>query len=558
MPTPFDYIAAKLALAHARSVHARFLRALENVAATQARVLRRVLPLVRDSDFGRRHGLAAVRTPDDLRRAVPVLTYADYRPYIERLCEGDLGALFSPRQSILMFAASSGTTAQPKRIPVTPAFVQDYRRGWNTFGGKLLTDHSRAVLRAILQSSGRHDAGMTRAGIPCGAITGLLARTQKRIVRRYYVGRPEIAHLDDPHARYYTLMRLGIGRDVAFAITASPSTLIQMARTADERSEDLIRDVRDGTLAPNIVTPPSLRQTLSAGLRPDPRHAAALERLRSSHGALRPRDYWRLEFLACWTGGSMGYYLQRLAEWWGPHPVRDIGLLASEGRVSIPLDDNTPIGALDVTSAVFEFIPVELAEADTPATCGPRELQVGADYIVVLTNTTGLVRYRLDDVVRVHGWLYETPLVEFLCRAGRTASIAGEKLTEHQVVAAVNSARASLGLPEFDFVLAPCWDDPPYYRLTCSVRSDSGLPETVDQALRENNEEYDSRRKSNRLGPLRARVVRADVIRGMDARLTAERLGTPEQYKRQCLFSTPGDDDRKLRMAGESATVTNG
>ena len=55
----------------------------------------------------------------------------------------------------------------------------------------------------------------------------------------------------------------------------------------------------------------------------------------------------------------MGHYLERLREWWGAVPVRDVGLLASEGRVSIPLDDDSAVGALDVESAVWEFVPVE-------------------------------------------------------------------------------------------------------------------------------------------------------------------------------------------------------
>ncbi len=489
MPTLLEHLAARLAYGHARRVYARFGQALQQVAAAQQRALARLLPLVRDSDFGRRFGLGRVRTPADLASAVPLLHYADYRPYMERLGAGDIRALFTPRQRILMFATSSGTTAEPKRIPVTPAFVQDYRRGWNTFGLKMLTDHPPAILRAILQSSGRFDAGMTPAGIPYGAITGLLARMQKRIVRRFYVGAPEIAHLDDPRARYYTLMRLGIVRDVAFAITASPATLIQMARTANELSEELIRDVRDGTLSSRIVTPAALGRKLSAGLRSNPARAAELARLRAQHGALRPRDYWRLEFLACWTGGSMGYYLQRLAEWWGPIPVRDIGLLASEGRVSIPLDDHTPVGVLDVTSGVFEFIPAELAEAAAPPTLTPRALEVGREYAVVLSNTSGLVRYRLGDVVRVRGWLHQAPLVEFLYRAGRTASIAGEKLTENQVVAAINTARLALGMPEFDFVLAPCWDDPPYYRLSVPGPSGDHVSGAIDQAPLDHEEE---------------------------------------------------------------------
>ena len=548
MPTVFERLAARVAYVHARRLYARFHHALANVQTAQRNVLKRVLRLTAGSDFAREHGLHAVRTPQDLNRAVPVMTYADYQPYIERLCNGDTSALLSRGQRVLMFATSSGTTAEAKRIPVTPTFVADYRRGWNTFGLKMLSDHPAAILRAILQSSGQFDAGHTAAGIPYGAITGLLALTQKRIVRRFYVGRPEIAELDEPRARYYTLMRLGIVRDVAFAITANPATLVQMARTADELSETLIRDVRDGTLSEHVVPDAALRRVLATGLRKETGRAAELEKLRGRHGTLRPRDYWKIEFLACWTGGSMGHYLQRLADWWGPVPVRDVGLLASEGRISLPLEDNTPIGPLDVTSAVLEFIPAEQAEAAVPETVSAQDLEAGHNYIVVLTNSSGLIRYRLDDVVRVHGRLGETPLVEFLHRAGRVASVAGEKLTENQVVAAVRATCDALGIAEFDFVLSPCWADPPHYRLSCPAEVD-GLSMTLDRLLAEQNEEYASRRKSDRLGPLVVRSISSDVIPAMDRRLLAARRSTAEQYKRPCLFTEPGGDDEALGLS---------
>jgi len=553
MAALFDHLLAGIAWWHAQRVYARFLRALRRVDAEQQRVLQRVLRLVSDSDFGRQHSLARVRTLADLRRAVPLRKYEDYQPYIDRLCRGEIQALFAPGQRILMFATSSGTTAEPKRIPVTPAFVRDYRRGWNTFGCKLLRDHPRAILRPILQCSGRPDASITPAGIPCGAITGLLAQTQKRIVRRYYVGRPALARVDDAQARYYTLMRLGITRDVAFAVTANPATLIQMAKTADAHGETLIRDVRDGTLSASIVTDEVLRRLLSAGLRPEPERARALETLRSRHGVLRPRDYWQVEFLACWTGGSLSHYLQRLAEWWGPVPVRDVGLLASEGRVSIPLEDNTPVGVLDVTSALFEFIPVDEADAAEPTVLGAREVELGHEYVVVLTNTTGLVRYRLEDVVRVHGWLDQAPLVEFLHRAGRVASVAGEKLTEHQAVAAVRTACRTLGIPDFDFVLTPQWGDPPYYRLLCVREPVKALAPAVDAALAEQNEEYASRRKSNRLSPLVVSAIPPEALAQLDVQLMSRRRSTAEQYKRPCLLLKPGEDEALVRFSAVNA-----
>lgn len=546
MPTLFERIAAKFAYWHANRVYARFLDSLRHVDAVQNNVLQSVLSRLAGSDYGREHDFGAVRSPSDLKHAVPLVTYEDLRPYIDRLCAGETSALLAPDEHLHMFATSSGTTAKQKLIPVTSEFVRQYRRGWNTFGLKVLSDHPRAILRAILQGSGRHDESYTPSGVPCGAITGLLARTQKGIVRRFYVGKPEIAHISDAHAKYYTLMRFGIIRDVAFAITANPATLIRMAQTADEESERLLRDVRDGTLSSELVADTTLRRRLETYLKPAPDRARELERLRSGNGALRPRDYWQLEFLACWTAGSMGHYLGRLADWWGSLPVRDIGLLASEGRVTIPLEDGTPAGVLDTQAAFFEFIPSEQWDRPAPETFAASELEVGRDYTVVLTNAAGLVRYRLDDVVRVRGWVERTPLLEFLHRAGRVASVAGEKLTEHQVVEAVRIAIARLGLPEFDFVMAPHWQDTPFYQLSCPRPSTDELAKAIDQALGEQNDEYRSRRNSSRLGVLQIKQVRPEALSELDRRLLTARGSSTEQYKRPCLLTEPGMDDRML------------
>lgn len=546
MPSLLDRIAGAIARTHALRIYRRFLRDLDRFDAVQQRAWERVRRLVGESEFGRRYGLARVRTVAELRRATPLHTFEDLRPYVERVCDGDVGALFRPRQRILMFATSSGTTARTKLVPVTPEFVQDYRRGWNTFGVKMLTDHRGAFLRPILQSSSRHDERYTPAGVPVGAISGLMAQLQKGIVRRYYVGRPEITRLRDPRARYYALLRFAITRDVSFALTANPATLIRIARTGDEESERLIRDVRDGTLDASIVDDGAIRSALQARLVPEPETARRLEHVRCRTGRLAPRDYWRLSFVACWIGGSMAHYLTTLQHWWGDIPVRDIGLLASEGRVTIPLEDFKPQGPLDATAGVFEFIPAEQFDRPQPETVGPRELEPGQKYAVVLTNTTGLVRYRLDDIVRMHGWVGQSPVLEFLHRGGKVSSLAGEKLTENQVVAAMVATVAKLNLSYFDYLVAPQWTDPPSYRVSAAASLPSEFAEAFDSALKDQNEEYASRRSTARLGPVVVRSVDRDRILMLDKKLLAERSSTMDQYKRPVLILEPGGDDSSL------------
>jgi len=103
------------------------------------------------------------------------------------------------------------------------------------------------------------------------------------------------------------------------------------------------------------------------------------------HGALLPRHYWKLDFLATGPAARWGLYLQDFPHWFGDVPVRDIGLLASEGRVSIPVEDWTPAGILEITSHFFEFIPRDEAEQANPTTLRCHQVEVGQEYFVVLT-----------------------------------------------------------------------------------------------------------------------------------------------------------------------------
>lgn len=334
-----DRVALVFARGHARRTFERFMRATAKAARVQEQILRRLLDRNAESDFGRTHGFRHIRSYADFARQIPLYHYDDLRPYIERLKRGETRALLGPGQRILMFALTSGTTAEAKYIPVTPDFLRSYRRGWNAFGFKALMDHPEALLRPILQVSSRMDESYTEAGIPCGAITGLMAATQKWLVRRYYAAPRWVAYIPDVTARQYTTMRLAIPRDVAFMITASPATQLQLARLADRYREWLIRDIHDGTLTPQMEVPLEIREALRPMLKPEPEVARRLERIVSQTGRLLPKDYWNLSFLANWTGGTMGLYLRDFPEFFGDTPVRDIGLLASEGRVSIPIED---------------------------------------------------------------------------------------------------------------------------------------------------------------------------------------------------------------------------
>jgi hypothetical protein len=459
-----------------------------------------------------------------------------------------------------MFALTSGTTDRAKYIPITDSFARDYRRGWEVWGYKAIADHPDSFLRRILQVSSSAEEFRTIGGKPCGAISGLLAQNQKRIVRRFYAAPYEVAEIKEPAARYYTIMRFAIAGDIGWISTANPSTILTLAQSGLKNAKRLIRDVHDGTLDEVISLPKKLRQRLTQKLKADPRRANELEKIMQQHGRLLPQHYWNVSFLGHWTGGTLQLYLPRLREYFGKAPVRDIGLLASEGRISIPLEDNTPAGVLDISSSFYEFVPQEQIERlDDPEKTETLdgdfevlpswELEKGKQYYIFLTNRAGLYRYNLGDLVRVTGYLGVTPVIEFLSKGAHNSSITGEKLTENQVTEAVRQAADELNITVDNFVMAPQWSDPPRYQLLVALNRKQQnndlqqLAGQVDRILSARNMEYESKRKSERLGQVIVQQVSGKYLAERDKKLRKKNQGRSEQFKHRFLHNQPWQMD---------------
>src|SRR5262249_35909330 len=328
--------------------------------ATQDALLGHILATQAQTDFGRNHRFGSIFSREGFRRQVPIQRYEDLEPYIARCRRGEFGALLAARR-VHMFAMTSGTTAARKYIPVTPRYLSDYRRGWNMWGIRVWQDHPEVRLRPIVQFAGDWKEFQTDAGIPCGALTGLTAHLQKPVVRRLYCTPAVAGGIKDARAKYYVALRFSVQREVGMLIAANPSSLIALARTGDEEKETLIRDLYDGTISPDVDIPDDIRTALARRLRPDPRLARKLEAVARRTGSLYPRDFWSSSpfLLGTWTGGSVGAYVRQLPKYFGQVPIRDIGLIASEGRMTIPFADGTPGGVLDIQSHYFEFVPEE-------------------------------------------------------------------------------------------------------------------------------------------------------------------------------------------------------
>ena len=512
---------------------------------SQRQTLQRLLALNAGSRFSQDHGLNPHLTVEDFRARIPVSDYSLIAPYIDRMKAGDHGALLGADNRLLMYAVTSGTTAQSKLIPVTDRFVEDYRRSWQTWGAGCHRDHETLRMLFMVQVASSHRRFTTDDGTPCGNISGLVAAMQQFLVRALYTVPSCVAHLQDASAKLDAVIRFAVADPwVGMLITANPSTVLQMALYAEENQESLIRDIFDGTAS--RVEIPADRQLLAKYLKPNRRRAQALERIVKERGTLDLAACWpHLACLGVWSGGSAGAYIPQLRQIFGNIPIRDHGLHASEGRMTLPISDNTPSGLLEIETHFFEFIPVAEADSVDPVVLEAHELQEGSDYFILLTTSSGLYRYNIRDVVRCTGFYGSTPFLEFRHKGAHISSITGEKIAESQVVEAVRGACEHHGIALRQYTLTPRWGEPPGYTLFVSLAEELSaeatrqLVQTVDRSLAETNCEYKEKRETARLDSIDLKVIpRESWLHFTEHRLNAAG-GSPEQYKHPCLVPDP-------------------
>jgi hypothetical protein len=138
--------------------------------------------------------------------------------------------------------------------------------------------------------------------------------------------------------------------------------------------------------------------------------------------------------------------------------------------------------------------------------------------------------------VRVVGYCYQAPFLEFLSKGEHFSSITGEKISEFQVVEAGKAAARVSGFDLENFRLGPFWDETPYYGV---LLEENNLPEArllrfaheLDENLCRLNIEYLEKRRSGRLGPVRVKTIPAGTFEQEKVRLITERGVIAEQYK---------------------------
>ena len=315
---------------------------------SQEKTLRNMLELSKDTVYGREHHFAEIldcKTDTELyaryQQYVHKQDYEKLRPYVNRTKEGAQDILFPGRP--VMYATTSGTTAEPKWIPITRRYLKRiYGKMTRLWIYNFIRHRGKVFAGSVVIIVGKAVEGRALDGTVFGSVSGLTRKDVPQFIKKHYAYSSSVYDIPDYNARYYAIMRLSIEQDVTMLVTANPSTIVEMQHNAIEYYDRYIEDIEKGTLSSEFDIPAHIRQELEASLKPNPKRAEELRRLKEEYYTPLPKHYWpNLQVLSTWKCGNTKVYLDKFK---GSFPDdichQEIGYFSSECRFGFVMDES--------------------------------------------------------------------------------------------------------------------------------------------------------------------------------------------------------------------------
>ncbi|RIX47527.1 MAG: Auxin-responsive GH3-related protein [Rhodocyclales bacterium GT-UBC] len=313
----------------------------------------------------------------EFRHRVPLVTYDDLQPEIDRLGQGEPDVLFAGRP--LAFERTGGSSGGSKLIPYSAEGLLDFQHN-------LAPWLAHTVRRHALSGSAYF-------------ATSPVAR-QPESFGGYPIGLPDGAYLG---------AELGAVLQRHTAVPFSVASIEDIVRWR-EATQVHLQQASDLELI--SVWSPSFLLRLCAGIGD-------------------PQQLWpRLKVISCWASGPARQFLPELQAMFPHAAIEPKGLLSTEGVVTVP--DATGRCRL-APGGYFEFRRDE-------AIFSASELIAGAEYDVIVTTASGLYRYASGDRVRCEmADACGFPVLEFIGRDALSCDLVGEKLTDAFVARCLGS-----------------------------------------------------------------------------------------------------------------------
>ncbi|KAH0907425.1 hypothetical protein HID58_039252, partial [Brassica napus] len=388
------------------------------------------------------------------KKNVPVVSYEDIKPDIDRVVNGESSDVISARP-ITGFLLSSGTSGgAQKMMPWNNKYLDNLTFAYD-LRMHVITKHVKGL---------EEGKGMMFLFTKQETKTpsGLLARvaTSSYFKSDYFTNRPSnwyysytspdevILCSNNTQSLYCHLLCGLLQRDEVVRMgSIFASVMVRAIKFLETYWEELCSNIRSGRLS-EWITDLGCRSSVSlvlGGPRPD--LADTIETIcnQSSWKGIVTRIWPNTKYIETVVTGSMGQYVPTLNYYCSDLPLVSTTYGSSETTFGINVDPlckpEDVSYAFMPNMSYFEFITMDGEKRDV---VDLHDVKVGCTYEPVVTNFAGLYRMRVGDVLLVTGFYNNAPQFRFVRRENVVLSIDSDKTNEEDLFKAVSQAKLVL------------------------------------------------------------------------------------------------------------------
>ena len=479
-----------------------FIELTKNPKINQWNLLKNILHQNKDTHFGSKHKFTSIHSYKDFQNEISINEYEDLRSYINQQEQTGEPCLNS-RQPV-MYAQTSGTTGEPKNIPILNATIESYKHSQSLFSYTQYNFDIKVYSGKILAIISPDIEGNLSTGTPYGAISGLIYKSMPTLLRRSYLLPFEIFTVSDYEIKYYLICAFALkSENITLIATPNPSTILRLKDIIDTNFENLLRDIESGNLSCVKELDPEKRKRINCKFKPNQLRASQLRELKKKKGSLIISDIWpNLRLISTWTSGNCSTLLPALkVQLSSKSFIGEVGYMSSEFRGTVNLDIRNEIQVPTLNENFFEFVERDEWGSKSPGFLMLHEIELGKDYYIFVTTQNGLYRYFINDIIQVTGKYHNTPTIKFIQKGDGVINLTGEKLYEDQVNKAVLKVIKNYNL-RIKFYVMVAYSEELKYRLYIQHPFKAAYAHEIEEEISCLNIEYMEKRKSGRLKPL--------------------------------------------------------
>ncbi|CAA0397789.1 putative GH3 family protein [Arabidopsis thaliana] len=431
-----------------------------NPDSVQEKVLGEILTRNSNTEYLKRFDLNGVVDRKTFKSKVPVVTYEDLKPEIQRISNGDRSPILSSHP-ITEFLTSSGTSAGERKL--MPTIEEDLDRRQLLYS--LLMPVMNLYVPGLDKGKGLYflfvkSESKTSGGLPARPVLTSYYKSDHFKRRPYdpynvYTSPNEAILCSDSSQSMYAQMLCGLlmRHEVLRLGAVFASGLLRAISFLQNNWKELARDISTGTLSSRIFDPAIKNRMSKILTKPDQELAEFLVGVCSQENweGIITKIWPNTKYLDVIVTGAMAQYIPTLEYYSGGLPMACTMYASSESYFGINLKPMCKPSEVSYTimpnMAYFEFLPhnhdgdgAAEASLDETSLVELANVEVGKEYELVITTYAGLCRYRVGDILRVTGFHNSAPQFKFIRRKNVLLSIESDKTDEAELQKAVENA----------------------------------------------------------------------------------------------------------------------